>query len=500
MKIACPHCSQNLELDPETLSALEGASHFDCPTCGGAVEVPAPVLVPAKQAPPKGRGNPTPERVARRTQQGMSRNLLVLAVVALLAIGGVALFLASKNGGNILNTFQNVTNQIINNSYFTQLIADGVTTKEDLESVAEIRPYGDGFIGVSKAALTWEQAQDLAKKTGAEVLGIEDSAAGTRQQLTEWLNTTFAAHLDSTLWVRQDAQTRVLDRRDVMSVTTLDSPRNTILQWNPNSGLTTTDPSEATKDLPFANGLGMKFVPVPITGGPTNEQPVLFSIWETRVADFSAFATETGSLWPKPNISQDSTHPAVKLTWHDAIAFCEWLTTKERKAGRITLGDSYRLPSDHEWSFAIGIGGKEDPSKLPSEKDRKLPDFPWDSDGKIWPPPSGFGNYAGAECVERGVRAVSDQIRDAYVYTAPVGTYPPNNFGLFDLSGNVWEWCEERTNAELPNRVIRGACYGWDDQFMFRSCIRNNHHPDVRSPATGFRVVLSLKSTIPESR
>ncbi len=231
MKVSCPHCSQHLELDPETLIALEGASHFDCLTCGGAVEVPIPVLVPAKQTGPGQAGKPTPERVARQTQQGMTRNLFVLGILALLAIGGVALFLASKSGGNVFNSFQNITNQIINNSYFTQLIADGVTTKEDLQEIAEIRPYGDGFIGVSKAALDWDQAQDLAKRTGAEVLAAEDSAAAPRQKLLAWLVDIFSSHLLSPVWIREHEIASILDGTEILAVTAMDRQRKALLQW-----------------------------------------------------------------------------------------------------------------------------------------------------------------------------------------------------------------------------------------------------------------------------
>ena len=101
------------------------------------------------------------------------------------------MFLASKNGGNIFNTFQNTTNQIINNSYFTQLIADGVTTKEDLAEIAEIRPYGDGFLGVSKGAMDWDGSLDFAHRTGSKILPIGHSARESREDQLRWLSKTF---------------------------------------------------------------------------------------------------------------------------------------------------------------------------------------------------------------------------------------------------------------------------------------------------------------------
>jgi len=136
--------------------------------------------------------------------------------------------------------------------------------------------------------------------------------------------------------------------------------------------------ASATKDKPFVNTLGMKFVPVPITGGPTDKQRVLFSIWETRVQDYELFVKETKREWPKARFDQDPTHPATNITWSDAGAFCQWLTASERKAGTIGESEVYRLPSDHEWSCAVGIGEQEDAAKVPHDKDGKLADvYPW---------------------------------------------------------------------------------------------------------------------------
>jgi hypothetical protein len=131
-------------------------------------------------------------------------------------------------------------------------------------------------------------------------------------------------------------------------------------------------PATATKDAPFLNGLGMKFVPVPITGGPTGGHRVLFSVWETRVQDYAVFAKETKREWPKVDFPQDAaTHPAVNLNYQDAQDFCTWLTKRERKAGILGAHEVYRLPSDHEWSSARGIGEREDPAKSPSEKNQQ---------------------------------------------------------------------------------------------------------------------------------
>ena len=500
MKIACPHCSQNLELDSETITALEGASHFDCPTCGGAVEVPTPVLVPAKQAPPSGEGKPAPERVARRTQQGVNRNLLVLGVVALLAIGGVAMFLASKNGGNIFNIFQNTTNQIINNSYFTQLIADGVTTEKDLDSIAEIRPYGDGFIGISKAELSWEQSQDLARRTGAGVLAIEDAAEGSMQQLIDWLNSTLKSQLSSTIWVQQGGQAKALDKHEVLGVTELDSRRKAVLQWKPNAGRTTADPSLASKDQPFENSLGMKFVPVPDTN-------VLFCTHEVRYQNYAAYAADSPGVdgaWKDQSADgftlteNQENHPVMRVSWDDAQKFCSWLSKKE--------GKTYRLPTDEQWSYAVGIGRDEMRKKgtLPSQVTQVPNEFPW---GGGFPPKAKeqAGNYSDASRKAQAPGADGhyfDTYDDGFPTTAPVMSFKPNKLGLYDLGGNVWEWCEDWYDNAQKTRVLRGGAWGNYERDHMLSSHRAHIAPFISFEyhgRCGFRVVLELGANTSKS-
>ncbi|MDP1586534.1 MAG: serine/threonine-protein kinase, partial [Prosthecobacter sp.] len=79
----------------------------------------------------------------------------------------------------------------------------------------------------------------------------------------------------------------------------------------------TTKIDEASIEHPFENTVGMKFVPVPITGGPTDKQRVLFSVWDTRVQDYEVFVKESGRLWPKAGFEQGPTHPAINITWDD---------------------------------------------------------------------------------------------------------------------------------------------------------------------------------------
>ena len=148
----------------------------------------------------------------------------------------------------------------------------------------------------------------------------------------------------------------------------------------------------ATMNAPFENTLGMRFVPVTITGGPTSGKRVLFSVWETRVKDFEVFAKETARTPEVPDYEQTPMHPAAVVTWDEARSFCEWLTKRERSSGKIGAGDTYRLPGDHEWSCAAGIGSQEKAEEPPESKDQKIKDaYPWGSNA--WPPPGNSGNY-----------------------------------------------------------------------------------------------------------
>jgi formylglycine-generating enzyme required for sulfatase activity len=248
-------------------------------------------------------------------------------------------------------------------------------------------------------------------------------------------------------------------------------------------------PADATREKPFENSLGMRFVPVP-------GAKVLFSVWDTRVKDFGAFVKDTGyvatggmyslsiagwvqqgATWKKPGFPQTPEHPVVGVSWDDAKAFCAWLTKKERTAGLIEGNQSYRLPKDEEWSAAVG-GGK----------------YPW---GNNWPPRYGAGNY-------------SPSLKtDDYKYTSAVGDFSANEYGLYDMGGNVWQWCEDWYRAGMNEkevlehfphlkddgggkkyRVVRGGSWASYDSMHLLSSYRLNDTHDDRGSRGGFRCVL----------
>jgi len=211
----------------------------------------------------------------------------------------------------------------------------------------------------------------------------------------------------------------------------------------------------------------MVFVPVPGTS-------VWFSIWHTRVQDYQAFVTATRRTWGRPSFGQGPTHPAVMVGWDDAKAFCQWLTDRERKARLISQGQSYRLPTDAEWSVAVGLS--QEVGGTPKDKNDGIKDvYPW---GTQWPPPNGAGNIA----TNRGV--------DSYENTSPVGSFAANGFGLYDMGGNVWQWCEDLYDSQSGSRVLRGASWLTGGGYLLSSH-RFDRTPGVRRDDVGFRCVLA---------
>jgi formylglycine-generating enzyme required for sulfatase activity len=147
---------------------------------------------------------------------------------------------------------------------------------------------------------------------------------------------------------------------------------------------------------------------------------------EVSAGDFRGFAAATSSPMPRqPEWYADDKHPVVNLTWDEAQAFCKW-----------TGG---RLPTEEEWEYAAR-GGLEGAL------------FPW---GDVF---TGQGNARHNLKAER------------WDFSAPIGSFPPNNFGLHDMAGNVWEWTasefrptheSEPAHERYDLRTIKGG--SWDN-------------------------------------
>jgi len=248
----------------------------------------------------------------------------------------------------------------------------------------------------------------------------------------------------------------------------------------------------ATKTAPYVNSLKMRFVPVKINGGPTDGKKILFSIWETRVQDYQEFVNDVrGRKWRKADFKQKDDHPAVQVSWLDAVAFCEWLTERESKKRKLGKHDYYRLPTDHEWSCAVGLGKEEDPQSAPNLKDGKDPDiYFW---GRNFPPKRVVGNFYGEESKKdpKGNKMRIKGYNDGYEWTAPVGSFEANGFGLYDMGGNVWEWCHEWFDPLIKGpRVLRGTAWNNSREMSLRASNRGSGPTDAVTNTFGFRVVI----------
>ena len=283
-------------------------------------------------------------------------------------------------------------------------------------------------------------------------------------------------------------------------------------------------PSTRTKlhnyGLSHTNMLGMVFVPVPNT-------KVWFSIWETRLQDYAVFVeaglkkpTEiTGKIVggstedasnvghkrveanktllaaiqslktfygdvPLPN---DPKYPVVNISWSNAVAFCEWITKEEQTTGKLSPREHYRLPTDLEWSAAVGLGAER--GDTPKERGNGiLGVYPW---GTNWPPTNGAGNYADLSFKARFPHL--DTIKDyddGFGMTAPVGSFAPNAFGLFDLGGNAFEWCLDAYDQAGVARALRGASWADHAAITLISSYRYAIKPGESNALSGFRCVL----------
>jgi formylglycine-generating enzyme required for sulfatase activity len=181
--------------------------------------------------------------------------------------------------------------------------------------------------------------------------------------------------------------------------------------------------------------------------------------------------------WRNPGFVKADDHPVENVSWNDAQAFCRWLSTKE--------GRTYRLPTEMEWEYACRAGttttfANGDDSDLLGEIGN-IRDQAYD-----------------ARVRDRRINGIA--ANDGYVFTAPVGRFKPNHFGLYDMVGNVSEWCDNwfiqnkgdptpLTFPSGPQRAVRGS--SWTSQYaQARSADRSFGTPHECVLFRGFRVAL----------
>jgi tetratricopeptide (TPR) repeat protein len=200
--------------------------------------------------------------------------------------------------------------------------------------------------------------------------------------------------------------------------------------------------------------------------------------------------------WRSTGWSQTGQHPVVNVSWHDAIAFCAWLQKK--------TGKTYRLPSEAEWEYSCRAGtatrfySGDDNGTLAwvaNIADRSLK-AKWDF--------SDLKNEAWQRQLSDWFDSVSWD--DGYPFTAPVGKFQSNAFGLYDMHGNVWQWCEDSytldgsksgfrqdlpARGSGPLRVYRGGAFNEVPE-RCRAAWRGWVEPTDHYCALGFRVVCEV--------
>ncbi len=209
--------------------------------------------------------------------------------------------------------------------------------------------------------------------------------------------------------------------------------------------------------------------------------------YETTFEEYDAFCEATGRSKPEDEGWGRGTRPVINVTWWDAIDYCNWLSEKEKlpkaydykgnlldKDGRVTIDPSkvvgYRLPTEAEWEYAARGGNKSQGYK-----------------------------YAGSDTVDEVAWYTSNSGNK----TQEVGKKAPNELGIYDMSGNVWEWCSDwygdysssaQTNPynnSGSRRVNRGGSW-YSDATYVRVALRDFFSPTNARNRLGFRIARTV--------
>jgi formylglycine-generating enzyme required for sulfatase activity len=239
----------------------------------------------------------------------------------------------------------------------------------------------------------------------------------------------------------------------------------------------------------------------------TLSQPFWLGKYEVTVGQFRRFVSDTGYrteaetdgkgngfselkgvwergyqyTWKNPGYPQTEAHPVGNVTWHDAKAFCTWLGQK--------VGANVRLCREAEWEYSCRAGAMT--RYLSGDDAAGLQKVANVADASLK-----------AKCKDA---SWAQAWGDGHAFAAPVGRFAGNAFGLHDLHGNVWEWCEDWYDKDYyrdsptedpagpgagADRVIRGGSF-FHDARDCRAAVRDHGEPSLRFGNYGFRVLLA---------
>lgn len=185
--------------------------------------------------------------------------------------------------------------------------------------------------------------------------------------------------------------------------------------------------------------------------------------------------------WRNPGFAQDDNHPVVNITWNDAQALAQWLSQKE--------GRHYRLPTEAEWEYAARAGTRTRYHSGDAPLSLLKVANTFDASAKPFWPRFAANALAGD---------------DGFAFTAPVASFKPNAFGLYDMHGNAWEWTNdwygEDYYAHSPTTDPQGPKEGnvyvrrggsWHTWALYaRASYRNWNSPQTRYTLVGMRLVM----------
>jgi formylglycine-generating enzyme required for sulfatase activity len=219
---------------------------------------------------------------------------------------------------------------------------------------------------------------------------------------------------------------------------------------------------------------------------------------EVTNKEFKQFlASHNSGTFKGQRLSQDD-QPVVQVTWEQAALFCNWLSAKEslppayvKKDGRLVaaepIGNGYRLPTEAEWEYCARFTKNQGSLK-----------YPW---GNQFPPTSPSGNYADTSA-KKLLPAYIENYNDGYPVTAPAAKFGGNDLGLYNLGGNVAEWCHDfytiytyNTNKtdidpsgppEGKHHVVKGSSWKYSSMSKLRLAYRD--YSETKRPDLGFRV------------